>query len=152
MGRVVIRIPALGQKGDKSVELINFYDEDQGNITIQLDPLLTPSDNAQRYFKRYNKYKNSLAVIHEQLGKTKDEIAYLDNLLQQLSIASMNDIEEIRDELVQQGYLRDRNKKARKRRKMIVQPYISSLRQRELTFWSAKQSAERVCDQSPGIS
>nr|WP_154957716.1 NFACT RNA binding domain-containing protein [Paenibacillus xylanexedens] len=107
----------LVNKGDKRVELINFYDEDQGNITIQLDPLLTPSDNAQRYFKRYNKYKNSLAVIHEQLGKTKDEIAYLDNLLQQLSIASMNDIEEIRDELVQQGYLRDRNKKGKKKKK-----------------------------------
>ncbi|MFK0523405.1 NFACT family protein [Paenibacillus illinoisensis] len=104
-------------KGDKSVELINFYDEDQATITIALDPLLTPSDNAQRYFKRYNKYKNSLAVIHEQLGKTKDEIVYLDNLLQQLSIASMNDIEEIREELVQQGYLRDRNKKGKKKKK-----------------------------------
>ncbi|WP_440110817.1 Rqc2 family fibronectin-binding protein [Paenibacillus sp. QZ-Y1] len=104
-------------KGAKSVELVNFYDEDQANITIQLDPLLTPSDNAQRYFKRYNKYKNSLAVIHEQLGKTKDEIHYLDNLLQQLSIASMNDIEEIREELVQQGYLRDRNKKGKKKKK-----------------------------------
>ncbi|MDT0123797.1 NFACT RNA binding domain-containing protein [Paenibacillus sp. RRE4] len=107
----------LVNKGDKNVQLTNFYDEDQSNITIQLDPLLTPSDNAQRYFKRYNKYKNSLAVIHEQLGKTKDEIAYLDNLLQQLSIASMNDIEEIRDELVQQGYLRDRNKKGKKKKK-----------------------------------
>ncbi|WP_127537863.1 Rqc2 family fibronectin-binding protein [Paenibacillus illinoisensis] len=104
-------------KGDKSVELVNFYDEDQATITIALDPLLTPSDNAQRYFKRYNKYKNSLAVIHEQLGKTKDEIVYLDNLLQQLSIASMNDIEEIREELVQQGYLRDRNKKGKKKKK-----------------------------------
>ncbi|NUU75946.1 Rqc2 family fibronectin-binding protein [Paenibacillus xylanilyticus] len=104
-------------KGDKSVELVNFYDEDQATITITLDPLLTPSDNAQRYFKRYNKYKNSLAVIHEQLGKTKEEIVYLDNLLQQLSIASMNDIEEIREELVQQGYLRDRNKKGKKKKK-----------------------------------
>ena len=104
-------------KGDKSVELVNFYDEDQATMTITLDPLLTPSDNAQRYFKRYNKYKNSLAVIHEQLGKTKDEIDYLDNLLQQLSIASMNDIEEIREELVQQGYLRDRNKKGKKKKK-----------------------------------
>ncbi|CAI6066827.1 Rqc2 RqcH [Paenibacillus sp. JJ-100] len=107
----------LVKKGDKSVELVNFYDEDQASITIQLDPLLTPSDNAQRYFKRYNKYKNSLAVIHDQLAKTKDEIAYLDNLLQQLSIASMNDIEEIREELVQQGYLRDRNKKGKKKKK-----------------------------------
>lgn len=104
-------------KGDTQAELVNFYDEDQATVTIPLDPLLTPSDNAQRYFKRYNKYKNSLAVIHEQLGKTKEEIVYMDNLLQQLSSASMSDIEEIRDELVQQGYLRDRAKKGKKKKK-----------------------------------
>ncbi|WP_205419593.1 NFACT family protein, partial [Klebsiella pneumoniae] len=77
---------------------------------IPLDPLLTPSDNAQRYFKKYNKYKNSLQIIEDQLKKTREEINYMDNLLQQLSIASMNDIEEIREELVSQGYLRDRSK------------------------------------------
>lgn len=105
------------KKGDRQAELINFYDEEQKAVTIPLDPLLTPSDNAQRYFKKYNKYKNSLAVIHEQLIKTREEIGYLDNLLQQLEHASMNDIDEIRDELVQQGYLRDRNRKAKKKKK-----------------------------------
>lgn len=105
------------QKGDKQVELVNFYDEEQKPVTIQLDPLLSPSDNAQRYFKKYNKYKNSLVVIDEQLTKTREEIDYLDNLLQQLSHASMNDIDEIREELVQQGYLRDRNRKTRKKKK-----------------------------------
>lgn len=86
-------------------------------MTIPLDPLLNPSDNAQRYFKKYNKYKNSLAVIDEQLEKTHEEIRYMDNLLQQLAHASMNDIEEIREELVQQGYLRDRVKKGKKKKK-----------------------------------
>ncbi|WP_422660482.1 Rqc2 family fibronectin-binding protein [Paenibacillus sp. EC2-1] len=105
------------QKGDKQVELVNFYDEDQKTIIIPLDPLLSPSDNAQRYFKKYNKYKNSLAVIDEQLIKTHEEISYIENLLQQLSHASMNDIDEIRDELVQQGYLRDRGRKTRKKKK-----------------------------------
>ena len=105
------------QKGDKQVELVNFYDEDQARITIPLDPLLSPSDNAQRYFKKYNKYKNSLAVIDEQLIKTREEISYIENLLQQLSHASLNDIDEIREELVQQGYLRDRSRKTKKKKK-----------------------------------
>lgn len=105
------------KKGEKEVALTNFYDEEQRRITIPLDPLLTPSDNAQRYFKKYNKYKNSLAVIDEQLEKTHEEIRYMNNLLQQLAHASMNDIEEIREELVQQGYLRDRVKKGKKKKK-----------------------------------
>ncbi|WP_379133469.1 NFACT family protein [Paenibacillus sp. sgz500958] len=104
-------------KGDKEAVLVNYYDENQGDITIPLDPLLQPSDNAQRYFKKYNKYKNSLLVIDEQLIKTHEEIAYMDGLLQQLAHASLNDIEEIRDELVGQGYLRDRNKKGKKKKK-----------------------------------
>ncbi|MGN7357630.1 Rqc2 family fibronectin-binding protein [Paenibacillus sp. SAF-054] len=105
------------QKGDKTAVLVNFYDEDQKEVTIPLDPLLTPSDNAQRYFKKYNKYKNSLIVIEEQLAKTKEEIRYMDELLQQLSYASMSDVDEIREELIQQGYLRDRSKKVKKKKK-----------------------------------
>lgn len=104
-------------KGDREARLVNFYDENQAEVTIPLDPLLSPSDNAQRYFKKYNKYKNSLAVIEEQLGKTREEIRYIDNLLQQLAHASLNDIDEIRDELIQQGYLRDRSKKVKKKKK-----------------------------------
>ncbi|MGV2644607.1 hypothetical protein GNF86_25095, partial [Clostridium perfringens] len=97
--------------GARDAQLVNFYDEEQATVTIPLDPLLTPSDNAQRYFKKYNKYKNSLAVIDEQLIKTREEINYIENLLQQLSHASLSDIDEIREELIQQGYLRDRNRK-----------------------------------------
>ncbi len=104
-------------RGDREIELINFYDEEQRTIKIQLDPQLSPSDNAQRYFKRYNKYKNSLAVIEEQLIKTHEEIAYIDSLLQQLQSASLQDIDEIREELAEQGYVRNRNKKAKKKKK-----------------------------------
>ncbi|RCX23054.1 putative ribosome quality control (RQC) complex YloA/Tae2 family protein [Fontibacillus phaseoli] len=104
-------------KGDRSAELVNYYDEDQKTETIPLDPLLTPSENAQRYFKKYNKFKNSLAVIDEQMEKTKEEISYLEGLLQQLSFATLSDVDEIREELIQQGYLRDRAKKGKKKKK-----------------------------------
>ncbi|WP_150268578.1 Rqc2 family fibronectin-binding protein [Paenibacillus tepidiphilus] len=111
-------------KGDKEIRLVNYYDEDQAEITIPLDPLLSPSDNAQRYFKKYNKYKNSLIVINEQLLKTREEIVYLETLLQQLADASLNDIEEIREELVSQGYLRDRSKKGSKKKKKNARPTL----------------------------
>ncbi|MBA9087000.1 putative ribosome quality control (RQC) complex YloA/Tae2 family protein [Fontibacillus solani] len=105
------------RKGDKFVELINYYDEDQKTEKIPLDPLLTPSENAQRYFKKYNKFKNSLAVIDEQMALTKEEISYMKGLLQQLSFATLSDIDEIREELIQQGYLRERGKKNKKKKK-----------------------------------
>ncbi|MBY9082298.1 NFACT family protein [Paenibacillus sp. HN-1] len=104
-------------KGDKEARLTNYYDEEQSVVAISLDPLLSPSDNAQRYFKKYNKYKNSLTVIEEQLEKTREEISYVESLLQQLDHASLNDIEEIREELVAGGYLRERGKKGKKKKK-----------------------------------
>lgn len=105
------------KKGDKEVQAINYYDEDQAMITITLDPLLGPAENAQRYFKKYSKLKNSTVIVEEQISQTHQEITYLTTLLQQLSVASLPDIEEIRDELMEQGYVRDRNKKQRKKKK-----------------------------------
>lgn len=114
-------LPALHtiSKGDKVAELINYYDEEQKMEKIPLDPLLTPSENAQRYFKKYNKFKNSLAVIDEQMTKTNEEILYVEQLLQQLSDATLSDIDEIREELIQQGYLRERGKKNKKKKKSV---------------------------------
>lgn len=105
------------KKGDKQVQVINYYDEDQATITVSLDPLLGPAENAQRYFKKYTKLKNSTAIVEEQIAQTHQEITYLKTLLQQLGVASLPDIEEIRDELMEQGYVRDRNKKQRKKKK-----------------------------------
>jgi Predicted RNA-binding protein homologous to eukaryotic snRNP len=104
-------------RGDKSAELINFYDEEQATVTIELDPQLTPSENAQRYFRKYTKQKNSIAVVEEQMTLARNEITYMETLLQQLDNASLADIEEIRDELVEQGYLRSRVKRGPKRKK-----------------------------------
>ncbi|TVY08736.1 Rqc2 family fibronectin-binding protein [Paenibacillus cremeus] len=119
----------LYAKGDKHIEVTNYYDEEQRLIKIELDPLLTPSENAQRYFKRYTKSKNSLIAVREQMDQAHEEIRYLDNLLQQLASAGLTDIEEIREELVEQGYLRDRGKKGRKKKpnqKPVLACYTSS--------------------------
>lgn len=105
------------KRGDEFVDLVNYYDENGATIHVQLDPQLTPSENAQRYFKRYTKQKNSQVSVMEQIELTNNELAYFSTLLQQLELASLGDIEEIREELVAGGYLRERVRKGAKRKK-----------------------------------
>lgn len=103
--------------GDTEVTLINYYDENGAGITIPLDPLLSPSNNAQRYFKKYNKAKNSIAAVQEQITIAQEENQYFNTLLQQLDDATIQDAQEIREELVGQGYLRDRQRKDKRKKK-----------------------------------
>ncbi|MEN1934376.1 NFACT RNA binding domain-containing protein [Paenibacillus sp. 102] len=116
------------KKGDKKIEVINYYDENSGTVTITLDPLRTPSQNAQRYFQRYQKAKNSVSIVEEQIKKTNEEILYFDSLLQQMEAASSKDIEEIREELAEEGYMRNRKAKNGKKKptKPILDKYIAS--------------------------
>ncbi|MEI4831083.1 NFACT RNA binding domain-containing protein [Bacillus sp. FJAT-53711] len=116
------------KKGDKEVEVINYYDENNGTVKITLDPLRTPSENAQRYFQKYQKAKNSVAIVEEQIGKTNEEIRYFDSLLQQMESASSKDIEEIREELAEEGYMRNRKAKNAKKKpsKPVLDKYIAS--------------------------
>lgn len=107
------------KRGDTTIELVNFYDEEQAVVTIELDPQLTPSDNAQRYFRRYTKHKNSLTIVAEQMEIAQKEIEYFESLLQQLDNAAITDIEEIRDELVEQGYMKERGRRGPKKKKSL---------------------------------
>jgi len=115
------------KRGDSEVEVINYYDENQALIKIPLDIMKTPSENAQQYFKKYNKLKNSLSFIEEQLETTKQEIIYLDTLITQIENADISDLEDIRSELVEQGYLRQRGKIVkRKNKNPEIEQYLST--------------------------
>lgn len=105
------------KRGDTSIEVLNYYDEEQSMMVIELDPQLTPSENAQRYFKRYSKQKNSQIVVLQQLELTRQELDYFNIILQQLDFAAVGDIAEIREELVNGGYLRERAKKGPRKKK-----------------------------------
>jgi predicted ribosome quality control (RQC) complex YloA/Tae2 family protein len=113
LGELLTASLHLMRKGDKSVEVVNYYDEEQKPVRIELDPQLTPSENAQRYFKKYTKMRNSLSAVEEQIDSTNAEIVYMDTLLAHLDRASLADIEGIREELVEQGYVRERGGKKR---------------------------------------
>ncbi|MEH7353051.1 NFACT RNA binding domain-containing protein [Neobacillus drentensis] len=98
-------------KGMKEIEVLNYYDDLGGTMVIPLDPRKSPSENAQKYFSKYQKAKNAIAVVVEQIEKAREEVAYFDNLMQQVQAASPKDIQEIREELVEGGYIRERQKR-----------------------------------------
>jgi predicted ribosome quality control (RQC) complex YloA/Tae2 family protein len=122
------------ERGQTEVTVQNFYDENMAALTIPLDPSLSGSENAQSYFKRYNKVKKSIPILKEQIEQTRAEITYLETLLQQLSTASWQDIEEIREELAAEGYIKikakplPKGKKPPRQKEAPIKPerYVSS--------------------------
>lgn len=103
--------------GDKEATVIDYYDPDQQEIRIELNPNKTPSENAQSYFKTYQKLKKSKQMVILEIEKAKLEIIYLDELIQQIGEARVQDIEEIREELREQGYLKTKTKHRKKPKK-----------------------------------
>lgn len=103
-------------KGAHSADLPDYYQEGQPLVHIKLDPALTPSQNAQKYYKEYRKAKTAEEKLQEQIALAEKELEYLDSVLDALARAeSEQDLVEIRAELAEQGYLRtQRGKKNRK--------------------------------------
>lgn len=109
------------QKGQSQVTVENYYDNNQP-FTIELDPRKSPADNAQNYFKKYSKYRDSLKYIANQEKLTQAEINYLETILFQLDQADIEDLEDIKEELEREGYGGKRNKSVKKRAKSKSKP------------------------------
>ncbi|WP_307257064.1 Rqc2 family fibronectin-binding protein [Oikeobacillus pervagus] len=116
------------KKGMEAIEVVNYYDENGAIMTIPLNPQKTPSENAQIYFSKYQKAKNAQGIVQQQIEKTHEEIDYFDHILQQLESASPKDIEEIREELAEEGYIKIKVQKRRKKPndKPVLETYLSS--------------------------
>ncbi|KZE65813.1 hypothetical protein AWM68_05390 [Fictibacillus phosphorivorans] len=121
-GELLTAYMYLAKKGDKEIEVEDYFSEDQPLIKIDLDPLKTPADNAQNYFKKYAKLKKSVSIIKEQIEKSKNELLYFERLIVQMDSASMKDVEEIREELGEGGYLKHRQSKNKKKQTKTPQP------------------------------
>ena len=97
----------LAEKGMKSVYLPNYYDPELKEIEIPLDVKLSPAQNAQRYFKLYQKARNARTLAAEQIEKTSEELAYLEGQMDNLGKCSgESELAELRDELEKFGYVR----------------------------------------------
>ena len=112
------------QAGATKISLPNYYDENRP-LEIELAPELSPSKNAQRYFTRYNKLKASVAYDQEQLAITQAEVDYLNGILSQIALAAPKDVQEIKAELIEQGYLKKHTKKGRSNAKFPLPNQVS---------------------------
>ncbi len=94
------------KKGDKQVEALNYYSEESEYITVPLDVNKTPSENAQKYYKRYNKLKKAEENAYIQIEIAEDELVYLQSVLSNIENAdTYKDLEDIKSELVETGYI-----------------------------------------------
>ena len=130
------------------VELDNYYTGEK--ILIALDKALTPNQNAQRYFKRYQKLKEAVKHLTSLIEETRTTILYLESVETALAQASLSEIAEIREELIQTGFIRRRQReKIQKRQKpekylasdgqTIILVGRNNLQNDELTFKMAKK-------------
>ena len=130
------------------VILDNYYTNQP--ITIALDKALTPNQNAQRYFKRYQKLKEAVKYLTDLIEETKATILYLESVETVLNQAGLEEIAEIREELIQTGFIRRRRREKIQKRKKPEQ-YLASdgktiiyvgrnnLQNEELTFKMARK-------------
>ncbi|MGX7124283.1 fibronectin-binding protein EfbA [Enterococcus viikkiensis] len=125
-GELLTTFMAQVPRGAESIQLENYYEENTP-ITIALNPALTPNQNAQKYFQKYQKLKNAVKLIYDQIADAKAEIAYLESVLSQLEIAGPMDIEVIKEELIASGYLKQKgSKKKRKHSPSKPEHFIAS--------------------------
>ena len=112
-------------EGAASIEVLNYYTNE--NLTIPLDTTLTPIENAQKYFARYNKLKRTFEALTELTEETKKEIAHLDSIATALDIAeSEDDLTQIRDELAEYNYIKHKYTGKKKAVKSKPFHYVSS--------------------------
>ena len=95
------------EKGMNSVTVENYFEENSPEITIKLDPRLTPSKNMQKYYGEYRKADTAEKILTEQIAKGEEELAYIDSVFDALTRTSSEDeVNELRAELSEQGYIR----------------------------------------------
>lgn len=111
------------KKGETVLRAENYYDPDCAPLDIPLDPRKSPQQNAAQYYKRYTKAKTAQEMLTLQLEKGKGELEYLDSVLDSVSRAQGDrDLEEIRQELVETGYLRRRGKAKDRMKRPATKP------------------------------
>lgn len=147
-GELLTTYLSLVPNNKESVTLDNYYTGEP--LTISLDLALSPNQNAQRYFKKYQKLKEAVKHLSGLIEETKQSIHYFESVEYNLSQANLDEIEDIREELVQAGFMKRRATDKRHKRKKPEQ-YLASdgktiilvgrnnLQNEELTFKMAKK-------------
>lgn len=113
------------EPGSRSLEALNYYTDEM--VTVPLDENLTPAENAQKYFDKYNKLKRTYEALSELTKEVKEEIDHLESISAALDIAvAEEDLVQIKEELIASGYIR--RKGGARKDKVTSRPfhYVSS--------------------------
>ena len=115
------------KKGMTTVELPNYYSENQELVAIELDSNKTPSENAQKYYKAYNKAKRPFEALKDQIKSNDEELAYLESVLTSVNnCTDEQDVKEIRRELREEGYVKKvKNQKDKSKKHSVPLHFIS---------------------------
>ncbi|MBH9989204.1 MULTISPECIES: Rqc2 family fibronectin-binding protein [unclassified Lactobacillus] len=111
--------------GMAEVSLPNYYDNNRP-LKIKLDVALSPARNAQKYFTKYKKLRDSIKHVKEQISIAKDNLDYFDSVQTAIDNAEPQDIDQITEELMNQGYLKKPQKP--KRKKKITEKNLNKFR------------------------
>ena len=123
------------KQGDTSATLLNYYDE--SDITVPLDKRLTPSQNAQAYYKKYGKSKTAITEKNIQLGENDTDILYLETVASFIENATnVDEIEELRNELAEASYIRTR--------KAYAKANVNKVKNKHATFKYETSNGFRV--------
>ncbi|HCS9121014.1 TPA: NFACT family protein [Staphylococcus pseudintermedius] len=111
--------------GARQLETMNYYTGE--NVTIPINPQKSPAENAQYYYKQYNRMKTRERELTHQITLTEENIAYFENIEQQLSHIQVHEIDDIREELAEQGFIKQKKQqKKKKQQKIQLQSYVST--------------------------
>ncbi|HCA7012664.1 TPA: NFACT family protein [Staphylococcus pseudintermedius] len=111
--------------GARQLETMNYYTGE--NVIIPLNPQKSPAENAQYYYKQYNRMKTRERELTHQITLTEENIAYFENIEQQLSHIQVHEIDDIREELAEQGFIKQKKQqKKKKQQKIQLQSYVST--------------------------
>ena len=118
----------LIKSGDSYLECKNYYDTEYKTIKIPLDISLSPIKNAHKYFKDYRKLSTAAGIKEELIAKAKADLVYFESVLDCIKrTASPSDIEAIKQELVDEGFIRLKKKSLKQKpQKQNPEKYIST--------------------------
>ena len=116
-------------QGDKKAVVNNYYSDQESKIEIKLDPSKSASENAQKYFKKYNKLKKSVKHLKREIAKLRHEEKYLKQVSMNIEQAeTLDDLDEIKEELKEENYIKKQKQNQRNKRNKKLPPrkFISS--------------------------
>ncbi|HEY8348378.1 MAG TPA: NFACT RNA binding domain-containing protein [Clostridia bacterium] len=120
---ITANIYAIPRNAEK-VSLVNYYSETGEHVEIPLDPDKTPQANAQHYFRKYAKAKSTYINTTQQIQQTQSELDYLESVLQMLdNCTTVQEIDEVRQELADQGYMARKRRRNDKKEATATKPF-----------------------------